>query len=68
MTLDEFRKLLLTVIPDVYHFEAFKTDGKYIVWQEQGVNGFSGSNRRCQIVQYRWIFIPTTSLIRWWTV
>ncbi len=51
MTLDEFRKLLLTVIPDVYHFEAFKTDGKYIVWQETGVNGFYGSNRRCQIVQ-----------------
>lgn len=51
MTLDEFVQLLLTVIPNVYHFEAFKTDGKYIVWQETGTNGAYGSNRRCRTIQ-----------------
>lgn len=34
MNLQEFKVILLTIIPDVYHYKAFSKPDKYIVWAE----------------------------------
>lgn len=36
MTLPDLRDLLLTVMDEVYHFEATEQTDKYIVWAEEG--------------------------------
>jgi hypothetical protein len=36
MTLADLRDLLLTITPDVHHYEAAKKSDKYIVWAEDG--------------------------------
>ncbi len=36
MTLMDLRDLLLTITPNVYHFDAGKATGNYIVWAEDG--------------------------------
>ncbi|MBP0973652.1 MAG: hypothetical protein J5851_07095 [Oscillospiraceae bacterium] len=47
MTLENFRDLLLTVTPDVYHFEAHK-DEEYIVWHEVGGISLTGDDRHAE--------------------
>lgn len=47
MTLGSFRDLLLTVTPDVYHFEAHK-DEEYIVWHEVGDISLPGDGQRAE--------------------
>lgn len=34
MNLQEFKTMLLTILPDVYHYKAFSKPDKYIVWAE----------------------------------
>lgn len=34
MNLQEFKAMLLTITPDVYHYKAFSKPNKYIVWAE----------------------------------
>jgi hypothetical protein len=36
MTLPDLRDLLLTIMDEVYHFEATEQTDKYIVWAEEG--------------------------------
>ena len=43
MTFQEFKNILLSVSPDVYHFESQKKS-EYIVWYEIGSIGLSGDN------------------------
>lgn len=52
MTLPEFRDLLLTVTPNVYHRYAAKETGDYIVWQETGGKAAAGDNRKENIIKY----------------
>lgn len=34
MTTKDFRDILLGVTPQVFHYEAFKAEGEFVVWQE----------------------------------
>lgn len=45
MTLQEFRDLLLTVMPNVHHYDAGKQTGNYIVWSEYGENALCADNK-----------------------
>ena len=40
-------KAALLTVPDVpvYHYEALRTEAPYIVWTEDGGNGFAAGNR-----------------------
>lgn len=52
MSLQEFRDMLLTVMENVYHFEAWQeTESEYIIWQETGGNSLYGDGVRCETVQ-----------------
>lgn len=52
MSLEKFRDILLTVLKNVYHFEAWQeTDEEYIIWQETGGNSLHGDGARCETVQ-----------------
>lgn len=42
---------LKTVLPDVYHFEAYKQEGKYIVWAEDGQAGDATEADNTPLVQ-----------------
>lgn len=42
--LDMIRDALLTVTPNVYHYEAFKKTDRYIVWAEDGAHGDYADN------------------------
>ena len=46
MILLELRDLLLTVGIPVYHYSAHKDKGNYIIWTENGANGFNADNRQ----------------------
>jgi hypothetical protein len=46
MTLLDLRDLLLTVGVPVYHFEAGKEEGNYIVWGEEGQASASSADNR----------------------
>lgn len=43
MTLHDFKELLLTVTPNVYHLEAVKTD-EYLVYHQTGVKTLRGGD------------------------
>ncbi len=52
MTLQDFKDILLTVLDNVYHFEAYKeSEEEYIVWQETSESGIFGSNRQIGAVK-----------------
>lgn len=52
MSLQEFRDILLKIMENVYHFEAYQeTDEEYIIWQETGGNSMHGDGVRCETVQ-----------------
>ena len=44
MTVQQFRDLLLSVHPNVFHSESSK-QSEYIVWRESGLKFFHGDNR-----------------------
>lgn len=44
MKLSDLRDLLLTVIPEVYHYEASSQSDKYIVWAEDGEAGSNNAD------------------------
>lgn len=52
MKLVDLRDLLLTVTPNVYHYEAHKQDGNYIVWAEDGEAGaaYADNKKTSQVI------------------
>ena len=48
MTLPEFRDLLLTVCPQVFHYEAAKAESDYIVWHEAGTLSLMGDGESAE--------------------
>lgn len=60
MTLREFRDLLLTVTPEVYHLEALEAGEEYIVWSETGGNALAADGRRSQVVRHIQVDFWTT--------
>jgi hypothetical protein len=53
MTLVELRDLLLTIMPNVYHYTADKQKGNYIVWAEdtQSGAGYADNHMTTQVLQ-----------------
>lgn len=48
MNFKEFKDLLLSVSPDVYHFESTK-ESEYIVWHEVGTRCLMGDGKQIEI-------------------
>lgn len=52
MSLQDFKRILETVLEEVYHFEAWQETGEeYIIWQETGSRSFYASNVRSETVR-----------------
>lgn len=50
--MQEFKKMLETVLEEVYHFEAWQEAGEeYIIWQETGSRSYYASGIRSETVQ-----------------